>query len=157
MNWYRVFRQDSGVLYWVNKPCKNKPEGIVAGSVNKNGYRYVSCLGKKYKVSHIVWEMHNPTDKLNKGDQIDHINHNRADDRIENLRKTNNKGNSRNRALLTNNKSGYTGVYWRATIRVDGEHINLGFFCALEEAVAVRKAAEAAYGFHENHGVKRRR
>lgn len=163
MNWSRLFRYDSGVLYLVSKPCKNKPAGIVAGSVNKNGYRYVSCFGKKHKVSHIVWEMHNPTDKLNKGDQIDHINHNRADDRIENLRKTNNKGNSRNRALLTNNKSGYTGVYWRkdvskwrATIRVDGEDINLGCFYSLEEAVAARKAAEASYGFHENHGQRRR-
>jgi len=113
----------------------------------------------RYKVSHVVWLLHNPNELIKTGEQIDHINHNMADDRIENLRKTTNKGNSRNRSLGSSNKSGATGVYWRqdvykwrATIKVDGVEMSLGFFTDFEAATKARAAAEVEYGFHENHG-----
>lgn len=159
MNWNDIFNYDNGVLYWKIKPCKNLPVGFRAGSINKTGYRYISYGGRKYKVSHVVWLLHNPDELIKTGEQIDHINHNRADDRIENLRKTTNKGNSRNRSLSTSNTSGATGVYWRqdvckwrATIKVDGVEMNLGFFTYFEAATKARADAEVEYGFHENHG-----
>lgn len=159
MNWSEVFEYKDGVLIWRIKPCKNQKPGMVAGCVNKNGYRYISFLGKKYKASHIVWLIFNPQDVISRSQQIDHINHVRSDDRIGNLRKTTNKGNSRNRQLRSSSKSGAMGVYWRedvskwrATIKVDGVNISLGFFCRLEEAIAARTAAEVRYGFHDNHG-----
>lgn len=159
MNWSDVFNYDNGVLYWKIRPCKNLPVGFRAGAINKTGYRYVSYKDRKYKVSHIVWLLHNPDDFIKPGEQIDHINHNRADDRIEKLRKTTNKGNSRNRSLRVSSKSGVTGVYWRqdvskwrATIKVDGVEMHLGFFANLDDAIKARATAEVEYGFHENHG-----
>lgn len=159
MKWSDIFNYDNGVLYWKIKPCKNLPVGFRAGSINKTGYRYISYGDRKHKVSHVVWLLHNPDELIKTGEQIDHINHNRVDDRIENLRKTTNKGNSRNRSLRVSNKSGATGVYWRqdvskwrATIKVDGVEMSLGFFTDFEAAAKARAAAEVEYGFHENHG-----
>lgn len=159
MNWSEVFEYKDGVLIWRIKPCKNQNPGMPAGSINKNGYGYISFLGKKYKASHIVWLIFNPGDTITKGEQIDHINHDRSDDRIENLRKTTNKGNSRNRMLRPSCKSGVMGVYWRsdvgkwkATIKVDGVELHLGYFVDIEKAAAARRAAQEEYNFHENHG-----
>uniref|UniRef100_A0AB39C382 HNH endonuclease n=1 Tax=Salmonella phage vB_SE126_1P TaxID=3236703 RepID=A0AB39C382_9VIRU len=46
-----------------------------------------------------------------------------------------------------------TGIFtWVAKIKVDRRKIHLGQFDNFDEAVAARKDAEAAYGFHENHG-----
>lgn len=41
---------------------------------------------------------------------------------------------------------------WRATIKVDGVEINLGFFANFEDAAKARATAEKEHGFHENHG-----
>jgi hypothetical protein len=92
-------------------------------------------------------------------DQVDHINQDRSDNRICNLRAVNNQENKRNQKLSINNTSGRIGVYWckytsrwGARIGVGYRSVHLGRFDTREEAVAARAAAEKQYGFHANHG-----
>lgn len=89
-----------------------------------------------------------------KGEIVDHINGDRTDNRIENLRITDYYGNSRNKRRGSNNTSGYCGVKKRshrnlymAYIRVHDKVLYLGDFKTVEEAAAVRKEAEIKYGF----------
>jgi hypothetical protein len=90
--------------------------------------------------------------------EIDHINGNRQDNRIENLRDVPRSLNQRNSKLQNNNRSGVSGVFWRANrweariYLVSGQRKHLGRFKTFEEAVAVRKQAEMECGYHENHG-----
>ena len=95
------------------------------------------------------------------GKSIDHINGNRSDNRIENLRVVNKIENSRNQRPKPSNVSGFTGVSWdkvnnkwRATIKVKYKQINIGRFSELSDAIDARKSANLKYGFHENHGIK---
>jgi hypothetical protein len=85
-------------------------------------------------------------------DQIDHINRDRADNRIENLREVTNKQNQQNRSTNSDNTSGHTGVSWykpyskwRAQIKHNHKVIHLGYFTNIEDAIAARKAAEKLY------------
>lgn len=94
--------------------------------------------------------------------QVDHINHDRTDNRIENLRLVNANENCKNQKASTRNKSGVVGVSWKsqknkwhAQIMVDGKQIHLGFYDDIndaKDAKDARKVAERKYGFHENHG-----
>ena len=91
--------------------------------------------------------------------QIDHINHNKSDNRICNLREVSEKDNHKNRPKQVNNTSGCTGVSWYkltnkwiAHIQVNKKHITLGYFNTFTEAVRTRKEAEVKYGFYKNHG-----
>lgn len=92
-------------------------------------------------------------------DSVDHINGDRSDNRIENLRSVNHATNLRNTKRRADNMSGHCGVFWikrdrkwQAKIRVDQRQIYLGRFERLDDAVTARKEAEVLYGFHENHG-----
>jgi hypothetical protein len=92
-------------------------------------------------------------------DEVDHINHNRTDNRWNNLRAVTSKSNSRNQSKSIKNKSGVTGVHWDnlrnrwiAQIHIDYKTVHLGTFVEFHEAVNARKNAEVLYGFHENHG-----
>lgn len=83
---------------------------------------------------------------------IDHISHDKMDNRRANLRKCTNAQNIRNGSLSKNNTSGVTGVYfdnnrgkWHAQIRVDRKAIFLGRFDSFDEAVAARREAEKVY------------
>lgn len=134
--------------------------GRPAGSPTKTGY-FRTWLGQtKYKLHRIVWVIHHGEWP----DQIDHINGDRADNRIENLRSVSKRENSLNIRLRPDNKSGCPGVNWHARsskwiaqIRDDGKYVYLGCFSDLSDAVRARKAAEIKYGYHENHGAERKR
>lgn len=83
---------------------------------------------------------------------VDHINHNRLDNRKCNLRIANNIKNSFNHSIQSNNTSGVTGVIfhkasnkWCSRITVNGKRIILGYYDNFDEAVKVRKAAEEKY------------
>jgi hypothetical protein len=89
--------------------------------------------------------------------EIDHINGNRADNRLANLRVVTVGENHQNICLPKTNTSGVMGVNirkgkWRASIRAAGKSVHLGLYATKEEAAAARKGAEIALGFHPNHG-----
>lgn len=87
--------------------------------------------------------------------QIDHINGNRADNRIVNLREVSCADNCRNAARHKDNTSGRVGVHWkesRGSWRAVIGRKHLGQFPTFEEACAARERAERALGYHENHG-----
>jgi hypothetical protein len=89
--------------------------------------------------------------------QIDHINGARNDNRLVNLRGVSGVENMKNKRLYAKNTTGVSGVRlrsgrWHVTIGVGGRNEHLGSFADREEAIAVRRAAEARIGYHENHG-----
>lgn len=90
---------------------------------------------------------------------IDHINGDRKDNSLSNLRAVSRAENMRNKALSHDCKGGHFGVRfepklqkWRAKIGHNYRHIHLGVYDTEEEAVAARKEAERKLGFHRNHG-----
>lgn len=94
------------------------------------------------------------------GMQVDHINHDRSDNHIENLRLVTNMQNAQNKKMRPDNTSGTTGVYfnkslklWCARITINQKVIMLGCRVDKDAAVALRKQAEIEYGFHPNHGL----
>jgi len=84
--------------------------------------------------------------------KVDHIFHNKFDNRKEYLRIVNNINNSKNKQMQSNNTSGVIGVYydknrdrWCAEIKVDKVKIYLGRYKDIEEAKRVREDAEIKY------------
>ena len=122
--------------------------------INDQGYIIAFLFGKKYRAHHLAWLYVHGV--LPKG-QIDHINGNRTDNRIENLREVSNQDNLKNSKLYNTNKTGHVGVgllngKYRAFITVNYKSYHLGMFGTLEEAIAARVLANAQYNFHKNHG-----
>ena len=88
-----------------------------------------------------------------RGMNIDHIDGDRTNNRIENLRLATKAENGWNRQHLDKrNSSGFTGVYWcirdqkwRARIKVNGKNIHIGYFTNKQDAIAARRLAEATH------------
>lgn len=90
---------------------------------------------------------------------IDHIDGDGLNNRLSNLRVVTAQQNQQNQAKRVDNKSGVTGVFyradrgkWMASIRVNGKSQNIGHFDSMQDAATARQQAERALGFHENHG-----
>ena len=82
---------------------------------------------------------------------VDHINGNRGDNRITNLRKATRMENCHNRKRRVKGKSGIKGVQktryntWQSGISINGERIHIGTFSCIAKAVKARLDAEAKY------------
>ena len=150
------YNPDTGELRWkVNRRGCAKA-GNVAGHVRSDGYVAVSLNDKSYLAHRLAWLLYHgqwPEDGL------DHISHDKTDNRIKNLREATLTVNQRNRPLNSNNTSGVCGVCWdkqankwQSRIYLDSRNVHLGFFDDFDEAVAARQAANKQYNFHENHG-----
>ena len=86
---------------------------------------------------------------------INHLNHDRADNRIDNLSLATMKQQNEDKAMRSNNKSGYTGVSWHEgtqkwRVRVGEKHI--GLFEDLELAGFVAELTRDKLGYSPNHG-----
>lgn len=141
---------------WAWKTINTRNAGKEAGHLNKDGYLATRVRGNYVPMHRLAWFY--ITGSWPK-EQMDHINHDRTDNRWVNLREATRSENHRNESLSKNNTSGFTGVYWNkqndkwaAKVKVCGATINLGIFTKIEDAVEARKAANIKYGFHPNHG-----
>ena len=154
----RLFDYDpeTGLLVRKIRTSNRIRVGEVVGSFTRQGYLHVKVKSILYRLHRLAWFIHYGKWP---NDQLDHINRDRTDNRIANLREVDNAENNKNKSMPTNNTSGVIGVYWhsrlekwQSSIMVSQKQIHLGFFDTFEEAVATRKAAEVLYGFSSTHG-----
>ena len=121
--------------------------------VNNEGYLYAYSKDGMQKMHRLVLkekleEYVGSTEEY----VVDHINHNKNDNRKINLRIVTKSRNDQNREILKSNKSGVTGVmqrndsgHWRAYLRANGKMVLNKTFKTFEEAVTARKEAEEKY------------
>lgn len=121
----------------------------------ENTYLVVSVKCKIWYVHRFVWTIVNGT--IPKNLQIDHINHVKDDNRLENLRLVSHLQNHHNMPKRKNQVS-YPGIHfcnrdkkWVARIWYNCKSKYLGEFNNQSDAIMARKKAEVAFKYHENH------
>lgn len=128
-----------------------------AGNILANGYRCIRIDNYTTTVHRITWVWHNGS--IPDGMVIDHINQNRSDNSIENLRLVTRQENHRNTKLYTNNTTGCHGIFrrpsgrWAVHFRIKGKNYYFGTYDRLGQAKQVRKSKEKEYGFSPLHGL----
>lgn len=154
-----TYNPEDGKLYW--KP-RNNPQfnGLFAGreafTFESLGYKVGRIKGKAvsaHRVGFGIYHGYFPD-----GD-IDHINGNRKDNRVCNLRAVTHNENQKNTKMPSNNTSGRVGVSWSnqrkkwcAYINNGNKRIPLGRFDLIDDAISARENAEKEYKYHDNHG-----
>ena len=134
------YNPEIGLLSWKVSRGNVKKGSVV--SYVEDGYIRIGIDGIVYQAHRIIWlwmigewpELH-----------LDHINGDRSDNRLCNLREATYSQNAQNRKLANNNTSGYKGVSFKSNKWVAG--INLGAFNTKEEAaLAYNEAATKLFG-----------
>ncbi len=150
-----LFRYDCGNLYrykclnhlHINKPC---------GSKHHSGYFHVGIDRKIYTLHRMIFLFHNGF--LPK--EIDHINGNKGDNRIANLRGCNRSENMTNSRVASNNTSGVKGVgwhkaagKWQARVYINKVRQTLGMYDnLLDAACVIYSARNKHHGEFANYG-----
>ena len=148
------YEPNTGIFTWLKPKQGRRKNGVIGHKCN--GYVYITISRKIYLAHRLAWFYVYGAWPEN---QLDHEKHARDDNRIRKLSEATHQENQKNRSLNKNNKSGICGVSWhkqtkkwRASISVDKNVINLGFFVDKFEAICSRLSANNKYGFHANHG-----
>ena len=143
------FEYRDGNLYWKMSNSPRALKGSIAGNLNSHGYIDVRYNKKLVKAHRIIFGLHHGYIP----EQVDHINGNRSDNRIENLRAANNQTNQFNRACR-NGVSGLKNIYWRESRKrwfvklcLKDKQVWLGSYKELELAELV--AIEARNKYHK--------
>ena len=153
----KKFELKNGSLYWRS----NRKAALVgqrAGADHVKGYRQIYYDGKYFLEHQLIWAMkygYFPK-------QLDHINSNKQDNRIENLREATNSQNQKNTKTRITSKSGVKNVKWilhmkkwQVRLRVNKTPKIVGYFDDLElaELVAI-EARNKFHGKYSNHKIK---
>lgn len=139
-----LFDYDASAGILIRKtPKGNQLAGTRAGSVERNGYRRVSVGNRNYQEHRVIWLYWYGTWPR---EELDHIDGDKSNNRIANLRDVPRRINSQNlRRAVSTSESGLLGVSrsrrhvlnpWVACIKVDGKQKHLGYFKSPEEASA---------------------
>lgn len=150
-----IYCPKTGVLFW-RKRDNFRFSGMPAFDCKlPTGYKQGRLFGEQYYAHRIIYKLlYN-----DEPPQVDHINGDRSDNRVCNLRAATPGINAKNSSIGVRNKSGVLGVSfcesrkkWCAQIQVNGKAINLGRFSAFEDAVQARRSALEVYEFDKSHG-----
>jgi hypothetical protein len=132
------YSPETGIFTW----ARSRPgvsAGSQAGCLSKHGYLLVKVGRKQYRAHRLAW-------LITHGEwpdaEIDHINGDRADNRICNLRPVDRSGNSQNRwKAHCNSSHGRLGAAWnkqhqrwQSKIAANGARHHLGYFNSADEA-----------------------
>ena len=149
VNYYDTIAYDpqSGLFTWA-VARRGVVVGGIAGSFTGEGYWQVKLGRKVYRGHRLAWF-------LTHGDwpdgEIDHINGDRSDNRMANLRVVDRAGNSQNRRrAMSNNSHGFLGAAWnkqhkrwQAKLMANKVIHHLGYFDSAAAAHAAYMAAKA--------------
>lgn len=141
-----------GSLYWKKSRNSRSIVGGKAGEcVDKNGYKKIDFFRKKYLTHRIIFLLENGYLPEN---PIDHIDGDKLNNNINNLREVSTLCNVRNSRISPENKNKITGVYystkykvWYSQIGVNRRNRHLGNYESKEEAILARFAAEQCLGW----------
>ena len=119
--------------------------GDEVGNKTKSGYLECSMDTQRYYVHRLIFLYHHGyMPRL-----IDHINNDRSDNRIDNLRDASDGLNAFSKRRNKHNRSGKTGVSfvikrkeWVASLNKDGKRVFHGYFKKFQDAVDARREAE---------------
>lgn len=144
-----IYCEITGIFRW--RVSRGGVEaGSVAGRISPTtGYQEISINGKLYKAHRLAWlYVHG----VWPSDQIDHIDRDKTNNRIANLREATSVENHRNMSKPSNNTSDHVGVSWDKTrqkwyayITHERKMLNLGLYDRKEDAIAARIAGELHY------------
>ena len=149
----KVLRYDAntGLLYWTVFIYRIKKPGDLAGHQNSGGYIEIRFDRKTYPAHRIAWYLHTGNDPgiLH----VEHIDTNKANNKIKNLRLATAAQNSRNKGKKLGTTSQYKGVAfyarhgkWVSQISANGKTAHLGYFT--DELEAHRAYCLAAVEIH---------
>ena len=158
---YLDYDPKTGHMTWRTKKHSSKViVGKRAGSIStSNRHRILKLLGTVYAEHRLIW-LHYYGKWPNA--HIDHINHDEQDNSIKNLQDVTQRVNNMNSSLRVDNSTGQVGVWinklnthkkFMAELSLDGKRMHYSSHYTLEDAIAARKDAERAFGFHPNHGI----
>jgi hypothetical protein len=155
---------ETGDLIWKHREPKTRGDNIFnakyAGKIafsyiGTEGYRYGCINGHGRLAAHrVIWAIvHNVWPEF-----IDHINGNRSDNRLINLREVTKSQNAQNQKCRSDNTSGMMGVNWsaqhgrwRVRVQVNGRRVHVGMFDTVEKAKEAKIKAEKTHGYGPNH------
>lgn len=142
-----LYNEHTGVFSRRSGRNKDKP----LGTPHHDGYIVITIGGKKYNAHRLAWLYVNGYWSEN---NIDHINRDKSDNRICNLREASHQCNARNSKKRSTNTSGIVGVSfrreikkWIAQITVNYKNHNLGSFDSKIDAARARWEAEKKHNF----------
>ena len=132
----RLFDYVDGKL--INKVDRRKAKaGMEAGTPSRQGYRQTNINGKTYFNHRLIFLLFHGYIPV----EVEHIDQDKSNSRIENLRPTTRSENKFNVGLNKSNTTGFKGVQpsprgkpWVARIKVKGKMLHLGMFETKEEA-----------------------
>ena len=143
----------TGIFTWKKKLSKRISIGGVAGSIRKDNYleiRIDTVINLAHRLAWLYVYGYFP-------DCIDHVNLNRSDNRISNLRESTMSQNASNCIIRSSNTSGYKGVSWnkkkkkwRAYITFNKKRIELGHFS--DPLQAHQEYCSASKNLHKEFG-----
>lgn len=147
---HQLFEYKDGHLYYklINKHSTKKV-GDKAGYVNNSGYVSIGIQKKYYLAHRLIFAYHYGFFPK----YIDHINGNRSDNTIENLREATLHQNNWNRKRIKNTKYPAKGIYKHSKyknkfcveIYAQGKRIHIGIFNSIDEATIASKQARIKY------------
>lgn len=160
----------TGALSWLRQDASDRSTKIwnsrFAGkaaltSKDTHGYYRGGFGGRQFLAHRVCWALHYgewPSGNL------DHINGDRSDNRIANLRQVSVGENCKNVSRKSSNKSGLSGVWWcqrvgkwHAYVTLTGKRKHLGSFAEKFDAILVRLMAQREMGFSARHGTSAQR
>lgn len=141
---HQIFDYIDGNLIHKFNRSKGK-KGKIVGWIENNGYRSTNVLGIRYRIHRLIFQYHYDFCP----EFLDHIDGNKQNNRIENLRPATIQQNNINRNLNVRNAIGYKGVCiergkFKANIKRNGRSYHLGYFQTAKEAndAYVKKSIE---------------
>ena len=155
---HELFDYKDGNLIWKVAKARIIKVGDIAGSINEYGYIIIGIDGKVYRAHRLIYLYHNgyfPS-------FIDHIDGNKTNNKIENLRSATTSQNAMNRKISIKNSSGIKGVVWHkrdkkwvVQVKVNSKYQSFGYYedKELAELVAIEATNKLHKEFSAYKGV----